>query len=93
MKDPHQIIISQVISEKGTESAAQNNQYLFRVAAGTNKIEIKKAIEAIFSVNVQAVQVINRPGKKRRRGYHVGRVPGYRRAVVRLKSGESINLT
>ena len=93
MKDPHQVILNQVISEKGTDCAANNNQYLFRVQPGSNKIEIKKAIEAIFSVKVQSVQVINRPGKKRRRGYHVGRVPGYRRAVVRLIEGDSINLT
>lgn len=93
MKDPHKVILSQVISEKGTDLAARNNQYLFRVAPEVNKIEIKKAVESIYNVNVQSVQVINRPGKTRRRGYHTGRTSGYRRAVVRLKTGESISLT
>jgi large subunit ribosomal protein L23 len=93
MKDPHKVILSQVISEKGTDLAARNNQYLFRVAPEVNKIEIKQAVESIYNVNVQSVQVINRPGKPKRRGYHVGRTSGYRRAVVRLKAGESISLT
>lgn len=93
MKNPYTIIRRQVVSEKGTDLAKEHNQYLFEVARGANKIEIGKAVEKIYGVHVEGVQVMNRPGKTRRRGLIAGRVPGYRRAVVRLKAGESINVT
>ncbi len=93
MKNPHTIILRQILSEKGTDLAQARNQYLFEVARGANKIEIGQAVEKIYGVHAEAVQVMNRPGKTRRRGMVAGRVPGYRRAVVRLKAGESINLT
>lgn len=93
MKDPFAIIRRPVISEKATDLGKENNQYVFEVARGANKIEIGKAVEAIYGVHVEGVQVMNRPGKRRRRGLIEGRVPGYRRAVVRLKAGESITLT
>ena len=93
MKEPQQIIHSQIISEKGTELAGRSNQYLFRVARDANKIEIKAAVENLYQVNVTSVKVMNRPGKIKRRGMHHGRTAGSRRAVVRLKEGDSINLT
>jgi len=93
MKEPYQIIHIQIISEKGTELASRGNQYLFRVAPGVNKIEIKAAVEKIYNVNVTSVKVMNRPGKIKRRGMHFGRTAGSRRAVVRLKEGDSISLT
>ncbi|MCX7847843.1 MAG: 50S ribosomal protein L23 [bacterium] len=93
MKKPYEIIRRQVVSEKATDLGKRGNQYVFEVARGANKIEIGRAVEAIYGVHVEGVQVMNRPGKRRRRGLSVGRVPGYRRAVVRLKAGESISVT
>ena len=93
MRNPYTIIINQIISEKGTSCAEQNNQYLFRVAPDANKIEIKYAVEKIFSVKVKDVQVLNRLGKAKRRGMVPGMSKGYRRAIVRLVPGNSISLT
>jgi len=92
MKNPHTIIHSQIVSEKGTDLSQKHNQYLFRVAPEANKIEIGKAIEKIFNVKVKSVQVINRKGKKRRRGYITGRTSSSRRAVIRLEEGQTINI-
>jgi large subunit ribosomal protein L23 len=93
MKEPHTIILRQMISEKGTELASANNQYLFEVARSANKIEVKQAVEAIFGVKVQSVQTLNRLGKPKRRGTVVGRTSRSKRAVVRLKAGDTIALT
>ena len=93
MKNLCTLIINQIISEKGTSSAEKNNQYLFRVAPDANKIEIKYAVEKIFNVKVQCVQVLNRLGKAKRRGMVAGMSKGYRRAIVRLIPGNSISLT
>ncbi len=92
MKNPHTIIHSQIVSEKGTDISQKNNQYLFRVAPSANKIEIGKAIEKIFGVKVKSVQVINRKGKVKRRGLISGRTSSTRRAVVRLAEGQTINI-
>jgi len=80
-----------VITEKSYISRSASNQYIFRVAREASKVEVKAAIEAIFEVNVEKVQVINVPGKEKRRGANVGRRPGYRKAVVRLVEGQSID--
>jgi len=93
MKDPHTIIHSQIISEKGTELAEKNNQYLFRVATTANKIEVGKAIEAIFKVKVISTNILNRVGKNKRRGAIPGKTSDSRRAIVRLADGNSISLT
>ena len=92
MRDVHYIIRSQILSEKGTELAKRCNQYLFRVAKDANKIEIGQAVAKIFGVKVDSVRVMIRLGKIKRRGAIGGRQPSWKRAVVRLKKGESINL-
>lgn len=93
MKNPSEVIKSQIISEKGTYLAETANQYLFRVAPTANKAEVKAAIEQLYQVKVLDVQILNRVGKERRRGLKIGHVPGYRRAIVRLVSGNTISLT
>jgi large subunit ribosomal protein L23 len=92
MKDPHTILLSQIISEKGTDLAAESNQYLFRVARSANKIEVAHAVEKVFGVKVAGVQIMNRPGKPKRRGASVGTTSSWKRAVVRLKPNNSIQL-
>ena len=93
MKNPHSVIHSQIISEKGTDLAAENNQYLFRIAKDANRIEVKNAIEKIFSVKVKSVQVMHRKGKVKRRGVIAGRTSSCKRAVVRLQEGNTINIS
>ncbi|MBN4082580.1 50S ribosomal protein L23 [Mariprofundus ferrooxydans] len=80
-----------VITEKSYIARAAANQYVFRVATDASKVDVKAAVEAIFEVQVEKVQVINVPGKEKRRGTHVGRRSGYRKAVVRLVEGQSID--
>jgi len=80
-----------VITEKSYTARSEANQYIFKVATDATKQQVKEAVEAIFEVDVDKVQVINVPGKEKRRGMHVGRRPGYRKAVVKLVDGQSID--
>ena len=87
MTNAHKIIIRPVITEKNTR-LNENSQYTFEVARDTNKIEVKKAIEEIFGVNVQGVNIVNVKGKLKRRRTRHGITEGYTRdwkkAIVTL---------
>ena len=88
-----QLLRRPVVTEKSYDGQARANQYVFRVARDASKPEIRRAVERIFDVRVERVQVLNLPGKPKRRGAHPGRRPGYRKAVVRLVEGDSIEVT
>lgn len=93
----HQILIRPLITEKMTNlTADQSNKYGFVVNTKANKIEIKKAIENKFNVNVVNVRTINYDGKTktqfRKSGRFVGKTAKYKKAVVTLKKGETIEL-
>lgn len=90
MISPRKIIIAPVLSEKSTIEREANNCYTFKVSLNANKIEIKKAIEKIFDVNVVRVNTIRQLGKNKRMGRYVGKKPDYKKAIVKLKAGESI---
>lgn len=81
-----------VITEKSHTASGDSNQYTFRVASDATKQQIKAAIEAVFEVDVEKVQVINVPGKEKRRGAHTGRRPGYRKAMIRLAEGQTLEV-
>lgn len=92
-KEPHAIVRELLVTEKGTQQMARDNQYLFKVDKSANKIEIKRAVETLFKVHVTNVNTMNRPGKKKReRTMNFGRTASWKRAVVTLKQGESIDL-
>ena len=92
-KEPHSVIRELLVTEKGTQHMASDNQYLFKVDKGANKIEIKRAVEALFKVHVTNVNTMNRSGKKKReRTMNFGRTASWKRAVVTLKEGDSIDL-
>ncbi|MDP2984785.1 MAG: 50S ribosomal protein L23 [Candidatus Latescibacter sp.] len=84
------IIRKPVITEKATHLKEKSNKYVFEVERNCNKIEIKKAIEEIFKVTVKDVHTYITHGKIRTRGRFKGRRPDWKRAVVLLKEGESI---
>ncbi len=86
------ILRQPVITEKSYAGTGTANQYTFRVARTATKTQVKAAVEAIFEVNVEKVQVINMPTKPKRRGAHSGIRSGYRKAVVRLAEGESLDM-
>ena len=87
-----QIILAPIVTEKATFVAEKNNQVAFRVIADATKPEIKAAVELMFKVQVEAVQVLNRKGKAKRFGRFVGRRRNERKAYVSLKDGQEINL-
>ena len=90
MKPSHQIIKHPVISEKGTEIAEKNNQYIFSVGKSANKIEIKKAVQDIYNVTVLKVNTMNVQGKKKRVRAQEGRTSSWKKAIVTLKDGDKI---
>lgn len=83
------IIVKPIITEKSMDNTAMN-KYTFKVAPGVNKIEIRKAVEEIFNVNVTNVNTVSVKGKKRRRGRYVGTTSPWKKAVVTLKEGQKI---
>jgi large subunit ribosomal protein L23 len=91
MKDPRDIIIRPVISEK-TYGLLDENKYTFIVDPRSNKTEIKQAIERIFDVTVLSVNTMNRSGKRKRRGLIVGKRPDTKRAIVTVAPGDEIEL-
>jgi large subunit ribosomal protein L23 len=66
--------------------------YPFAVDARANKIQIREAVESLFKVEVESVNTANRKGKKRRRGRRIGRTPNWKKAYVRLREGQAIEL-
>jgi len=91
MKDPRDIIIRPVISEK-TYGLLDENKYTFVVDPRANKTQIKQAIEGIFDVKVLSVNTMNRPGKRKRRGLIIGQRPNTKRAIVTVAEGDEIEL-
>lgn len=91
MRDPRDIILRPVISEKAY-GLLDDNKYTFVVDPSANKTQIKIAIEQIFDVTVVRVNTQNRPGKKKRRGWIVGKRPDLKRAIVTLAEGDEIEL-
>lgn len=87
------VLLAPVISEKATMIAEKRNQVVFRVVSDANKLEIKAAVEMLFKVQVESVQVANRQGKQKRSGRFTGRRNHTRRAFVCLKPGQEINFT
>ncbi len=91
--EARELLIAPVITEKGTVLQEENNQYLFRVAPGANKIQIRESIEKIFKVHVTGIRTVTVHGKMRRMGRSQGRKPSWKKAIVTLKEGETIDLT
>jgi large subunit ribosomal protein L23 len=92
MKQSSDIIYQAIISEKGTILRDKQNSYVFKVNPTANKIEIKKAIESAFTVKVLDVKTINMPGKSKRLGRYEGRRSDWKKAIVKLKQGDSIDI-
>ena len=85
-------IISPMVTEKSTNLSEQN-KIVFKVPGGANKINLKKNIEKIFKVNVTKINIINKQNRiKITRGKKV-RVSGFKKAIITLKKGQSIDLT
>ena len=93
MRDIYSVIDTIQLAEKATYLQELNNEYVFRVNRSANKLEIKRAVEQAFGVKVIAVRTCNYQGKKRRRrGADAGRTAQWKKAIVRLKEGDTIDL-
>ncbi len=91
-KNPRDIIIEPVVSEKSYDLIEHQNTYTFIVDPRSNKTEVKQAIQAIFDVDVINVNTQNRKGKVKRTGYTLGKRKDNKRALVTLAEGQSIDL-
>jgi len=93
VKDPRDIILRPVVSEK-SYALLDDGVYTFIVSPDANKIEIREAVESIFNVRVANVNTLNRRGKRKRnrRSFTFGRRPDTKRAVVTLVEGDRIEL-
>jgi large subunit ribosomal protein L23 len=88
----YQIIREPVLTEKGTDDSADRNAYHFRVPLDANKIEIRQAVERLFKVKVLQVNTLRVEGRVRRRGYAAGRTPDWKKAMVTLRAGDTIEI-
>ncbi|WP_247538874.1 50S ribosomal protein L23 [Ralstonia pseudosolanacearum] len=86
-----QVLLSPVVSEKATLVADKNEQVVFEVARDANKGEVKAAVELLFKVEVESVQILNQKGKQKRFGRFMGRRDHVKKAYVSLKPGQEIN--
>ena len=92
MKGPYEVVQRPLLTEKGTRLKEEANQYIFRVARTATKIEVKQAIEQLFKVKVAEVRTLRMQGKVKRMGRFAGRRPDWKKAIVTLKAGQSIEL-
>jgi large subunit ribosomal protein L23 len=92
VRDARSIILKPLVTEKGSRLREQGNKYLFSVAPDANKIEIKRAVQDIFNVKVKDVKTIVVHGKVKRMGVFEGKRPNWKKAVVTLEAGSSIDL-
>ena len=86
-----QVLLAPQISEKATLVAEKNEQVIFRVVSDATKPEIKAAVELLFKVQVESVQVSTVKGKQKRFGRSMGRRKNWKKAFVSLKPGQEIN--
>ena len=85
------VLLAPVISEKATQIADKHDQVVFRVAPDATKPEVKAAVELMFKVQVDSVQISNVHGKEKRFGRFIGRRRGWKKAYVCLKPGQELN--
>ncbi len=94
MRQPYEILVKPVITEKSSSGAGQQSaQYVFEVAPNANKIEIRYAVETSFNVRVSAVNTVRIKGKRKRlRSPKLGKRPDRKKAIVTLEPGQTIDL-
>ena len=92
MKNPRDIIIEPVVSEKSYDLVSHFNTYKFIVDHRSHKTEIRQAIEDIFDLTVTSVNTMNVKGKRKRTGYTLGKRKDTKRALVTLAPGDSIDV-
>ena len=87
------VLLQPHVSEKAAMVTDKGNQYVFRVRSDASKGEVKEAVELMFEVKVEGVNLLNKPGKTRRFKNVAGKRNGYKKAYVSLQTGQSIDFT
>lgn len=88
---PNEVLIAPVVSEK-SYSLISDRKYTFRVHEDAHKTQIRQAVEQLFDVQVQSVNIVKVQSKPKRRGMTVGRRPGWKKAIVQLREGNEIEI-
>ena len=86
-----QILLTPVVSEKSYSGIAEN-RYTFKVHPDAHKTQIRQAIEELFSVHVERVNIVKVQAKPKRRGLHKGTRPGWKKAIVQVREGQTIDI-
>ncbi len=89
-RDAHDVLLRPLVTEKSLARAERRNTYTFEVAPGANKVQIRAAVERLFKVTVTGVRTQIGHGKARRMGRWLGRTADFKKAIVRVKAGDSI---
>lgn len=92
MSNARDIIIRPLITEKSMKLQDTDNKVTFEVRKGSNKTEVKIAIEEIFNVKVESVNIMNCRPKQKRVGKYVGQTSAVRKAIIKVAAGQKINL-
>jgi large subunit ribosomal protein L23 len=92
MPSLYDVIVRPLVTEKSTDQHERLSAYSFVVARDANKVEIAKAIEELFDVKVRDVRTMQYRGKERRLGRYLGRRAAWKKAVVKLREGDSIEI-
>jgi large subunit ribosomal protein L23 len=92
MRDPREVIIRPVVTEASAQLQEDQRTYTFLVSKDANKVEIRYAVQQLFGVGVEDVRTANYQGKWRRVGRSIGRRAAYKKAVVKLVEGDSIDV-
>jgi large subunit ribosomal protein L23 len=88
---PNEVLLAPVVSEK-SYSLIEDNKYSFRVHPNAHKTQIRQAVEQLFEVHVVSVNVSKVKSKPKRRGMSQGRRPGWKKAIVQVRAGETIEI-
>jgi large subunit ribosomal protein L23 len=86
---PNEILLAPIVSEK-SYSLIGDRKYTFRVHSDAHKTQIRQAVEQLFEVHVEAVNIVKVQAKPKKRGYSRGTRPGWKKAIVQVREGESI---
>jgi large subunit ribosomal protein L23 len=89
--DPNQILLAPVVSEKSYGGVARN-KYTFKVHQDAHKTQVRQAVEEAFGVKVERVNILKVQPKPKRRGLYRGTKPGWKKAVVQLRAGDTIEI-
>jgi large subunit ribosomal protein L23 len=88
---PNQVLLAPVVTEKSYE-LIENRKYSFRVHPDAHKTQVRQAVEELFNVHVEGVNIVKVQPKPKRRGMRLGRRPGWKKAIVQLREGDSIEV-